>query len=298
MRHRVAPGLSILCAAVAVSVGFFAAGSQASFNAQGNNPAEKWAFTALYAPSGLTATPSGHDVSLSWTAGTNGSGYSILGVANGASSNCSAVTYASVGTSASTTYTDTGRYTPQGTYFCYQAKTTYGSSWTSVNSNPTAVAQIGVVATSVTIANGGVSAKLDPGDVITISFNQAINTTTGPTAANSICWTNAGVVVIGTVAVSGACGAAEANLLGRLTAGTSSANGRYNATYVWSNGNKTLTVTIGATKQSGGTSTSGGTWTFNPVTTATALLSSTGAFHICDTNTGGGNCLPTATGAF
>jgi hypothetical protein len=106
------------------------------------------------------------------------------------------------------------------------------------------------------------------------------------------------VVVIGAVAVSGTCNAAEANNCCKLSGGTSSANARYNATYTWSNGNKTLAVTIGSTKLAGSTSSSGGTWTFNPVTTATVLLSSTGAFHICDTNTGSGNCLPVATGAF
>ena len=298
MRHRVAAVLSILCAAIAVAVSFVA-GSQASFNGQGNNPADKWAYTALYAPSGLTATPSGHNVSLAWTAGTNGSGYSILGVANGSSSNCSSVTYASVGTSATTSYTDTGRYTPQGTYFCYQAKTTYGSSWTSVNSNPSAVAQLGVVASTVTIANGGTANQIGPGDVIAITFNQAITTATGPVSGtNSVCWTSAGVVVLGTVAVSGTCSATESNLLGKLSGGTTSTSGRYNATYVWSNGNKTLTVTVGSTKATGNPATTSGTFAFNPTTTATALLSATGSFHICDTNTGGGNCLPTATGAF
>jgi hypothetical protein len=28
------------------------------------------------------------------------------------------------------------------------------------------------------------------------------------------------------------------------------------------------------------------------------MLSTTGAFHNCDTNTGGANCLPTPTGGF
>jgi hypothetical protein len=298
VRHRVAAVLSILLAVIAVAVSFVA-GSQASFNGQDANPADKWAFTALYAPSGLTATPSGHNVSLAWTAGTNGSGYSILGINNGTSSNCSAVTYASVGTSATTSYTDTGRYTPQGTYFCYQAKTTYGSSWTSVNSNPTAVAQLGVVASTVTITNGGTANQIGPGDVMTITFNQAITTSTGPVSGtNSVCWTSTGVVVLGTVAISGSCSATESNLLGKLSGGTTSTFGRYNATYVWSNGNKTVTVTIGSTKQAGNPATTSGTFSFNATTTATALLSATGSFHACDTNTGGGNCLPTATGSF
>jgi hypothetical protein len=276
-----------------------ATSSRASFNGQGNNAGNLYAFTALYAPSALTASPSGHNVNLSWTAGTNGSGYAVLGVANGNSSNCSAVTYASVGTSASTTYTDTGRYTPQGTYFCYQAKTTY-QSWTSVNSNPTAVAQIGVVATSVVIANGSPSTAgtLGPGDTITVNFNQPITTASGPTAANDVCWTSTGTVVLATIAVTGTCSATEANNLGKLSGGATSAAARYNATYAWSNGNATVKVTVGSTKVIGSTATSSGTFTFNPTTTAADLLSATGAFHACDTNTGGGNCLPTVTGGF
>jgi hypothetical protein len=287
----------VLLAVLSVVATTLATGSGASFNGQGNNASNVYAYTALYAPSALTATPAGHNVNLSWTAGTNGNGYAILGVANGNSSNCSSVTYSSVGTSASTSYTDTGRYTPQGTYFCYQAKTSY-ASWTSVNSNPTAVAQIGVVASSVVIANGGTANQVGPGDTITINFNQPITIATGPVAANDVCWTSTGVIVLGTVAVSGSCSATEANNLGKLSGGTTSAAARYNATYAWSNGNMTLKVTIGSTKVTGSNATTSGTWTFNPTTTATDLLSATGAFHACDTNTGSGNCLPVATGSF
>lgn len=295
MRRRLA--WPVLLALIAVGATTLATGSRASFNGQAENDSSLYAFTALYAPTGLTATASGHNVNLSWTAGTNGNGYAILGVANGNSSNCSAVTYASVGTAASTTYTDTGRYSPQGTYFCYQAKTTY-RSWTSVNGNPTAVAQIGVVAASVVIANGGTANQVGPGDTITINFNQPITAATGPAAANDVCWTNTGTIVLGTVAVSGACSATEGSNLGKLSGGTTSAAGRYNATYAWSNGNATLKVTIGSTKITGGTATTGGTWTFTPTTTAADLLSATGAFNTCTSNTGGGNCLPVATGSF
>src|SRR5207249_299056 len=147
-------------------------------NAKTTNPTNSFATTALYAPSGLTATPSGHDVALAWSAGTNGSGYSINGVSNGTSSDCSAAVYSAVGTTASTTYTDTGRYTPQGTYFCYQTQTSYATNWTSVQSNPTAVAQIGVVITSVVITNHNVAGKIDPTDTVAVTFNQPITTST------------------------------------------------------------------------------------------------------------------------
>src|SRR5439155_20725933 len=80
-------------------------GVSALVNARTGNASNVFATTALYAPSGLTATTAGHDVTLSWTAGQNGSGYSVLGVNNGSSSNCSSVTYSSVGTASGKTYT-------------------------------------------------------------------------------------------------------------------------------------------------------------------------------------------------
>jgi hypothetical protein len=289
--------LAILVAAAAAVCGSLAAASGATFNAQTANAADTYAFTALYAPSALTATPSGHDVSLSWSAGTNGSGYAVLGVNNGASSNCSGASFASVGTAAGTSYTDTGRYTPQGTWFCYLVKTTYGV-WTSVNSNPTAAAQLGVVATTVAAANGGSAGALDAGDTITVTFNQPIATGTGPSGTNTVCAVNGATIMLGSTTTSGNCATSEAVNLGTLTGGNSNRNARFNATYAWSNGNKTLTITIGARTVGAQNPTTSGTWTFNPTTTATKLQSSTGSYHACDTNTGGGSCLPVATGSF
>src|SRR5438876_9085415 len=63
------------------------------------NASSTVATASVYAPASLTGSPSGHDGSLSWPAGTNGNGYSVLGVANGASSNCSSASFASIGTS-------------------------------------------------------------------------------------------------------------------------------------------------------------------------------------------------------
>ena len=290
--------LLLIAAVVALSVAALTRSAGAVTNALTTNPGNDFKTTALYAPTGLTATPSGHNVALTWTAGQNGSGYSVQGVSNGTSNNCSAAVYSAVGTSATTSYTDTGRFTPQGTYFCYQVLTSYGSNWTSVQSNPTAVAQIGVVITSVVIANGGVAGKIDPGDTVAVTFNQPINTATGPASTQNVCWTNTATIMIGVTASSGACATTETLSLLKLTAGTSSANGRYNATWAWSNGNKTLTMTVGSTKQAGGVSNTSGTWTANPTTVAASLQSATGAFHTCDTNTGGGSCLPAATGSF
>jgi hypothetical protein len=136
-------------------------------------------------------------------------------------------------------------------------------------------------------------------DTIVVNFNQGINTATGPSGTNSVCVTSGtgATVVIASTSTNGSCGASETNKLGKLTGGTSSATGRWAATWTWSNGNKTLTVTLGS-RTVGSVSVLAGTWTFNPNTTTTVLQSSTGAFHICDANTGGGNCLPVATGTF
>ncbi|MBI3741589.1 MAG: hypothetical protein HY257_07525 [Chloroflexi bacterium] len=85
--------------------------------------------------------------------------------------------------------------------------------------------------------------------------------------------------------------------LGQITGGvTGGCNCRFNATYAWSNGNKTLTITLG-TRTIGYTNPTlnSATRTFNPTTTSSKMQSSTGNFHICDTNSGGGNCLPTTT---
>jgi hypothetical protein len=282
--------------AVGLVFGLLVPSSDASFNARNANPGNAYALTALYAPSGLTATPSGHDVGVAWSAGTNGSGYAVLGVANGNSSNCSAASFASIGSAAGTSYTDIGRYTPQGTWFCYQVKTSY-ASWTSVSSNPTAAAQLGVVAASVAAANGGTAGKLDTNDTITVTFNQPIATSTGPSGTNSVCAISGATIVLGSTTATGACAASETLNLGKLTGGTSSANARWSATYTWTNSNQTLTVKLAALT-SGSAPTVSGTWTFKPTTTASKLLSATGSFQTCNTNTGGGSCLPTMSGSF
>jgi hypothetical protein len=285
-------------AVVALVLGSTLAGrSLASFNGQTGNPGNRYAFTALYAPSSLTATPSGHDVGLGWTAGSNGSGYQVLGVNNGTSSNCSSVSYASVASTAGTTYSDTGRSTPQGTWFCYQVKTSYGV-WTSVNNNPSTAAQLGVAAATVTAANGGNSGKLDAGDTITITFNQPITPGTGPASTDTVCAVNGTTIQLASTTTSGNCAAAETVDLGTLTGGNSNKNARFSASYAWSNGNKTLTVTIGTRTNGAQDPNVTGTWTLNPTATATKLLSTTGSFHTCSTNTGGANCLPTLGGSF
>ena len=290
--------LVVSAAVLTVLTATLGRGSEAALTAQTQNPGNVYAMTALYAPSALTASVTGHDVGLSWGAGTNGSGYSILGVANGSSSNCSSVTFAALGRSAGTSYTDAARFAPQGTYFCYQVQTSY-ASWTSVNGNPTVAARLGFFAASIAATNGGTAGRLDTGDKIVLTFDQAVTTSTGPSGTNTVCARNGNdTITLGVVTTTGTCAANETNNLGRVTGGTLSANGRWNATWVWSGGNTALTITLGTRVQGTTNVTTTGAWAFNPVTTTTKLLSSTGSFHVCDTNTGGGNCLPALTGSF
>lgn len=285
---------------VAVAVGLGVShGTLAILNGRVDNAANSFATTALYAPTSLTGTPSGHNASLGWGAGTNGNGYTVSGKSNGTSSSCNTAGLTIIGSASVTTYSDALRYQPQGTFFCYQAATTYGT-WSSVQGNPMVAVQLGVVAASVQVANGGIATALDPGDTIVVTFNQAIATASGPSGTNSVCATSAtgtaAVIVLGSTTTSGSCVGTETTNLGKVTGIGSTKNSRYNATYAWSNGNTTLTVTIGTRTVGTGNPTISGTATFNPTTAATKLTSATGAFHACDTNTGGGSCLPTVTG--
>ena len=282
--------LGVVTGATLGSVGI----AQATFTSA-PTASESVSTRSLLAPTGLTATPSGHNVVLGWTAGSGGSGYAVSGVANGTSSSCSAATFSALSTTASTAYTDTGRSTPQGTYYCYKVATTYGT-WSSQASNPTAAAQLGVVASRVALTNGGTAGSIDAGDKIVITFNQPITTTTGPPAGDNICTSTTGSIALGSTGSGTTCTLTGLDL-GTLSGVTVGANSRFAATWAWTASNTVLTITVGA--RSAGTNTSvTGTATFNPTTTASKLLSATGSFQTCGTNTGGGNCLPTATGTF
>lgn len=253
----------------------------------------------LGAPTGLLAVPAGHDVSLNWAAGQNGNGYAVRGVANGNSSNCSGASFALLGSTAGTTYSDAGRYLPQGTYFCYQVLTTYGN-WSSQQNNPVAVAQIGFVATSIQMINGGTPGYLDPGDQFIINFNQPVNIGTGPTNADTVCVdANNDVIVLGsTTQGKSQCNSSSGYTVGIVTGGTIGGRDvQFNATYTWGNGNRTLTVTVGSMISNNKPLPTVGSasWGFTATTNPALLLSATGGFHICDSNAGGGNCLPATT---
>jgi hypothetical protein len=291
-----------------VIAGLLTEPAMAFLNSRRSLDANTFSTRNLVAPISLSASPVGHDVALSWPAGLNGNGYAVRGVANGSSSNCTGAVFASVASTGALSYTDTGRFTPQGTWFCYQVQTTYGT-WSSASSNPSAAARLGVVASSVQTTNNGNHSgcsgvdpqqfgqvgTLDCGDQVIVTFNQAVNTGSGPSGSNTVCAKRSNNTIwLGSITTAGTCSTSETVNLGSSTGGTLGVcDCRYNATYVWSNGNQALTVTIGARVSGSGYATvSTSTWTFTPTTTATKLQSASGAFHICDNNGSGGACLP------
>ncbi|HEV2756052.1 MAG TPA: hypothetical protein VG318_09790 [Actinomycetota bacterium] len=269
-------------------------GTFASFTASTRNGGATFALTSLYAPGSLTATPAGHSVDVAWSAGQNGNGYRVLSAAapNPLVNDCTGASFSQIASPPGTSYTDSAS-TPQGTWRCYTVQTSYGS-WTSVENNPVAGARLGFVASVASFTNTG-NPRIDDGDTFTITFNQPVATATGPQAGNSICWQNDRIVLGSTQ--SGNCAATDAApRLGFLTGGTIDRNMRLAATWSWSSDARVLTITVGARLAGSGNYSQNGTWTFTPTPNQALLQSATGGLHVCDTNAGGGNCLPDVSG--
>ncbi len=294
MRRRKGTAVTVALLALVGAAGV-SHGTHASFVGETRNGGNTFALTSLYAPGPLTTAPAGHSVDLTWTPGQNGSGYRILSAPapDPLVNDCTGASFTEVTTQAGTSYTH-ALGSPQGTWRCYQVQTAH-ESWTSVQSNPVAGARLGFVASIVDFANGGNASRIDTGDTFTITFNQPVDTATGPQAGNSICWENDRIVLGSTQ--TGDCTATDTSpRLGVVTGGTIARNHRYAATWVWSNGNRTLTATLGLRLSGNGNSSNNGSWTFTPTPNAAFLKSATGSLHVCDTNTGGSNCLPPVAG--
>lgn len=287
-RALIAAGVAVVAVAGAVH------GTFASFTGATSNAGNTFALTSLYPPGNLTATPAGNAVDVAWTAGQNGNGYTVLSAPapNPLVNDCTGVSFSSVSTVIGTSYTHAVASLP-GTWRCYTVRTSY-HSWTSVENNPVAGARMGFVASMASFSNTG-NPRIDDGDTITITFNQAVDVTTGPQAGNSICWQNDRIVLGSTQ--SGNCSSTDLTpRLGFLTGGTIDRNFRLAATWSWSNDNRTVTITVGARLNGSGNYANSGTWTFVPTPNVAFLRSATGAIHVCDSNAGGGNCTPTVSG--
>lgn len=285
---------ALAAATVAVmAVAGVAHGTFAAFAGATRNGDNTFALTSLYAPGELTTLPAGHAVDLTWTAGRNGNGYTVLSAPapDPLVNDCTGASYSSVTTVTGTSYTDPAS-TPAGTWRCYTVRTSY-QSWTSVQGNPVAGARMGFVASMASFSNTG-NSRLDDNDTITITFNQSVDAATGPQAGNSICWANDRIVLGSTQ--TGNCSATEVPRLGWLTGGSIDKNMRLAASWSWSGDGRTLTITVGARSSGNGNYSHNGTWTFTPTTNASLVKSSTGGFHVCDSNAGGGNCTPAVNG--
>lgn len=249
---------------------------------------------SLSAPGSLAGGAVGHGVALTWSGGSGGTAYTVSAASSGTSSACAGATYTPLGTTSLLTWADP-RWAPQGTYECYRVATTYGT-WTSLN--PPAVAvQVGVVAASVSTANGtGSSSRLDTGDRIVVTFNQPIAVSSQPSPGDSVCTSTSGYVALGSTGTGASCSSTGLEL-GTMAGLSVGATSRFAATWSWNAAATVLTITVGA-RTAGATPTVTGTGTFTPTTATAALLSDSGGYHVCTSNTGGGNCLPAATGSF
>ena len=135
----------------------------------------------------------------------------------------------------------------------------------------------------------------DPGETITVNFNQAVDTASGPSGTDTVC-SDAGpkILVLGSTTTTGSCNSATETInVGTMAASnTIKFDARYDATYVWSDGNKTLTITIGTQVFGNKTTQIRGIMTLTPAST---FLEAAAGKGICTSNGGGGDCLPATT---
>lgn len=229
--------------------------------------------------------------------------------------------------------TDTGRGsggTPSGAnagnYFCYRIESTYSksnpgsttASWFSVGTTPLAV-QVGFVASTITLSNNtgsatcgtttsGTVGKLDCNDQIVITFNQPIDPSKKPSNTDTVCafskttgGTTTQAVNLASTTATGNCGAGETVDVGTFSNPSvdSGTNSRFNATYVLSASNKTLTITIGQGTSNPLKSPIGASGTtLAPSATLIATPSTAGTISLCTGSVTGSNCTPTISGAF
>jgi hypothetical protein len=201
----------VVLGAIALLLGNGVVGTTfALFNGETTNAGSAFAGGWVGAPSAATATATGYDVALAWTAGTHGpvTGQQLYGVDNTTNSNCTGAAYGLLATMASATtaaYTDASRGTAanNGDWYCYQLLSTSATSWTAPFS--LAAVQLGLVTTAVQITNVGTANRIEKNDTIKLTFNQRTNIGTGNI---KVCVYTTGVILLGDTAGGGGCGAA------------------------------------------------------------------------------------------
>jgi hypothetical protein len=203
----------VVLAAIGLLLGNGVVGTTfALFNGETQNAGSAFAGGWVGAPSAATATASGYDMGLAWTAGTHGpvTGQQLYGVDNTTNSNCTSAAYTLLTTSPALTastaaYTDASRGTAgnNGDWYCYQLLSTSATSWTAPFS--LAAVQLGLVTTAVQITNVGTANRIEKNDTIKLTFNQRTNVGTGNI---KVCVYTTGVILLGDSAGGGGCGTA------------------------------------------------------------------------------------------
>lgn len=270
----------------------------ALFNGETQNAGSSFAGGWIDPPSAVTATASGYDVSFSWTPGTHGPvmGQQLWGVDNGVlatGSTCSgsgvsllSPTPALTRTTAATIDSNRG-LTINGHWFCYQLISTSATNWTAQVNN---VLQVGLATTGMALANGSTNNSLDPGDTITLTFNQQTNLASGTT---KVCVITPGTIIVGDTAGGSSCSSGDGYNVGLITGEALGHNQVYrNSTYVTSSSAPwTMTITI----VGGGSATYSGTATFTP---SASILSAATTHQASLCITAASTCLPSTTTHF
>ena len=285
----------LLCAAALLLSSGVVGSTVALFNGETQNAGSTFAGGWVDAPSALTATAVGYDVSLGWTAGTHGpvTGQQLNGVDNGTSSNCTGASYSlTIATLSSATATDTdsrrGTLANDGHWFCYQLVSTSATVWTA---QTTQQLQLGLVTSGIAIANVGTNNSVNANDTITLTFNQRTNLAASGTT--KVCVRTNGKIFLGDTAPGTTCTNTDASNVGAISGVTIGSNQVYrNSTFTTtSTAPYTMTITlVGAV-----TSTYSGTATFTP---SASILSAATTHQATMCTAAAATCQPTTTTHF
>lgn len=273
----------------------------ALFNAETQNANSTFAGGWVGAPSAATATATGYDVALGWTAGTHGpvTGQQLWGVDNTTNSNCTGAAYSQLTvspawTASTASYTDPSRGTAtnNGDWYCYQLLSTSGTNWTAPLSLP--AIQLGLVTTAVQITNGGTAKVIEKNDIIKLTFNQRTNLAAGTI---KVCAYTSGVVLLGDSAGGAGCNVdTDTDSVGKIAVAGATIPGiigfRTSTLAVSTTAPWTATITLAGTNSTV-TMTGTPTWTLtgsssvlsNATTHQATMCTATGPLHACQPTT-------------
>lgn len=288
----------VILACLVVLGGAAVKGTAALYVAQTAHAGSTYNTGAVYDPSAITGTPLDNTENVSWTDpghnNGNGNGFAILAYHQGPTANVACSTNQAnytfvkgVASNVVVPVSDNGVFAGSSSsfyasYTCYMVRTwdvpgVAPASWTSATV-PTWTSQIAPAPANQYVTPNGVSVGFFPvsvtlgnnngvpgaGDTITIVYNQATN---APNLAGlNVCFLKlTSTIYIGQNVTVTPCDVAGGSSVGTLSGGTLSGpakDGVVAATYAWSNGNKTLTVTLGAVVSGAYSGADSGPWTF------------------------------------